>query len=498
MSRHRILWQPERGWVGDVIPFAHDGWLWLYYLHDWRGLDGRPAATSWHLVRTQDLVRYEDIGAVLPHGPADAQDRNCYTGSVIEADGQFHLFATGYNPAFVDPDDGLPTQVVMHAVSDDLVHWVKRPQDTFGALQGFETHDWRDPFVMRDPDADRWLMYLAARSSRGLPRRRGATAVCASTDLITWQAAPPHWEPGLFMTHECPEVFREGDWWYLTFSEFSERFGTRYRRSRHARGPWEAPPRDTLDGRAWYAPRTAVLDGVRYAFGWIATRDGDTDDGAWQWAGTLAVHELTACPDGTLGVSLPSTIRASFTRDSPVEAQPVVGAWRTDGVGTSGTCPSGFGLVRMGRLPTSCLVTLDVTFAPGTRACGVALRLDYADPDTAYYVRLEPERSRMVFDRWPRRRTGDHQWQVSGDVSHAVELEREVDLASGLPHRLDLLVDGSALIAYLDGSVAMSARMLDRPSGGWGCFVSEGSAAFSGLSVRTRDPNGGSAAEGGP
>ena len=60
----RTLYRPHAAWVGDVIPFYHDGWYWLYYLHDWRGIDDRPAATSWHLVRTRDLVAYEDLGEV--------------------------------------------------------------------------------------------------------------------------------------------------------------------------------------------------------------------------------------------------------------------------------------------------------------------------------------------------------------------------------------------------------------------------------------------------
>jgi beta-fructofuranosidase len=233
-----------------------------------------------------------------------------------------------------------------------------------------------------------------------------------------------------------------------------------------------------------------VLDGRRYAVGWIATRDGDRDDGAWQWAGTMAIHELTASSDGTLGVSLPTPIRVSFTQPAPTAPRPIAGTWHQDETHLRGAHPSGFGLARMGALPTSCLVALDVTFAPGTRGCGVALRLDPADPDVAYYVRLEPDRSRMVFDRWPRPRTGDHQWQVSGDVSHAVELEREVDLAAGVPHRLEILVDGSAFIAYLDGRVAMSGRMLDRPVGDWGVFVSEGSVDVTDVSVRVRGPVG--------
>jgi beta-fructofuranosidase len=490
-----VLWRPDAGWVGDVIPFFHDGWFWLYYLHDWRGIQGRPAATSWHLVRTRDLVTYEDLGEVLPHGGPDDQDRNCYTGSIVEADGRFHCFYTGYNATFVDPADGLPVQVVMHAVSDDLIHWEKLPGDTFGTPPGIglESHDWRDPFVFHDPDpaADRWLMLLAGRRTSGLPRRRGVTALASSKDLVTWTAEPPFWDPGLYITHECPEVFPMGEWWYLTFSEFSERFTAQYRMSRHPLGPWRAAADPSLDGRAWYAPRTAAAgDGPRYAFGWIATREDEHDAGAWQWAGTMAVHELVQREDGTIGVTLPAPIRASFPVARPAHPRPVVGDWSGAADGLRGEHAEGFGLARLGAVPARALLTATVTLDPGTRGCGVALALGDDDPDAGYFIRLEPPMRRVVFDRWPRRAPGHHQWMIAGDVPHAVELERSIELEPGVPHRLEILVDGSALIAYVDGSVAMSARIHDRPQGDWGVFVSEGAATFSDLSVRVRRATG--------
>ena len=66
--------------------------------------------------------------------------------------------------------------------------------------------------------------------------------------------------------------------------------------------------------------------------------------------------------------------------------------------------------------------------APHTSECGILLRTS-EDGDDGYVVRLEPRRGRMVFDRWPRRSTGSEQWQISGDVPFAVELERPAEIA---------------------------------------------------------------------
>ena len=97
------------------------------------------------------------------------------------------------------------------------------------------------------------------------------------------------------------------------------------------------------------------------------------------------------------------------------------------------------------------------------------------DFETGYYIRVEPQRERLVFDAWPRR----------GDLPYRVELERPLRLQPGKPFQVTIYVDGSICEVYLDGQVAMSARMYDHPQGDWGFFVSEGCAAFSDISLST-------------
>ena len=124
-------------------------------------------------------------------------------------------------------------------------------------------------------------MLLAARLTNGPSRRRGCTALCTSKDLVTWEVRQPLYSPGLYYTHECPDMFQIGDWWYLIFSEFSEACLTRYRMSRSPSGPWITPPVDSFDGRAFYAAKTASDNkGHRFLFGWNPTRLGETDQGA--------------------------------------------------------------------------------------------------------------------------------------------------------------------------------------------------------------------------
>jgi len=478
-----IIFRPPTGWVGDVIPFERGGRAYLYFLHDLR--DESAPGMSWGLYVTDDFATYEYRGVALEHGTVDEQDLNAYTGCVVEHDGQVHLFYTGYNPALPSARTGGAAQVIMHATSDDgMQTWNKHPQRTFGAPLGYAPEDWRDPFVFRPSPDGPWRMLIAARSETGPARRSGLIAQAVSHDLETWTVVEPFWAPNRYITHECPEVFQIGDWWYLVFSEFSDHFVTRYRMSRSPLGPWTVPENDTIDGRAFYASKSIELAGRRYFAGWISTRQGGTDDGAWQWAGEYSAHEAVARADGTLALRMPTALRETFTHRERLTVTPVLGAWDVSPDRLAVAPLDSYAVAVSSPTPPQFLLEVTIEVGDDTTECGVILRAS-ADGDEGYIIRLEPRAGRLVFDRWPRRRLGDAQWQISGDISHEVELERPVVIAPGA-HQLRVVVDGTACVAYLDDSVAMSARMYDRSGGGVGLFVGEGRAAFADLSMATR------------
>ncbi|MFH8253106.1 family 43 glycosylhydrolase [Microbacterium sp. B2969] len=469
----RGFYQPEGAWVGDVIPWEQDGVFHLFYLHETRRTpkDGMP----WHRVVTDDLVDFSEAGESIASGGRTADDFNIYTGSIVRAaDGVHHVFYTGQNPTSVGAD-GLPVQLVMHATSDDGMRtWQRHPAHTFGATAGYETADWRDPFVFRDEDAGLWRMLITARHAEGPVRRRGVIAQCTSTDLVTWEPAEPFWDPRRYIAHECPEVFQWGDWWYLVYSEFSESFTTRYRMARSLAGPWIAPQHDTIDGRAYYAAKSAARDGRRFFFGWIASREGAVDDGAWQWAGTMSVIEAEQRGDGTLAFHPAHELRDTFARQA--------GAIEC---GTRLDAPDGYAaMLTPMDAGSSFRLIARFEMAEGTTEFGLLLRAS-ADGDEGYVLRLEPKRGRLVFDRWPRRKTGSEQWQISGDVPFAIELERPCLLTPG-EHILDVIVDGDLCIATVDDATVLSTRLYDRPNGRIGAFVGEGAITISDFAVFSR------------
>lgn len=472
----RVFFQPtDGGWVGDVIPFQHDGEFWLFYLHELRA-DPKPG-TPWHLVTTKDLTQFVDHGVSLPHGTADEADFNAYTGSVVRGDdGVHHLFYTGQNPRELGAD-GLPLQLVMHAASrDGMKTWAKLRHLTFGAPEGYESADWRDPFVFKDPEG-LWRMLVAGRHEHGPERRRGTIAQLVSSDLLHWKEAQPFWDPRRYIMHECPDVFQWGDWWYLVYSEFSESFTTRYRMATSPDGPWTVPNLDTIDGRAFYASKSAERDGRRFFFGWIASKEGASDDGAWQWAGTLSILEARQNEDGTLAFGFADELVESFWDDVPVSFEVPLPAGLD--------APDGYAaLMSDEKLPEQFYAKATFRAGAGTSEFGLLLRAS-DDGDESYVVRLEPKRGRLVFDRWPRQSTGPGQWEISGDVPFGIELERPCHLPPG-EHTLEVIVDADLCVAVVDRKVALSTRIYDRKEGRLGVFVGEGSALVETLQVRKR------------
>ncbi len=462
-----INYKPEDGWAGDFIPFYWQGKYHLFYLKDYRDVPGHGEGTPWFHLETEDFIHFRDLGECLARGRADEQDLYVFTGSALHAEGKFHIFYTGHNPHFRAA--GKPEQAILHAVSEDLVDWKKVEGDVlFAPSEGYEPHDWRDPFVFWNAAAGEYWMLLAARLKEGPSRRRGCTALYASKDMAHWELKEPFYAPDLYFTHECPDLFQMGEWWYLVFSEFSQACVTRYRMARSPSGPWLTPAEDTFDGHAFYAAKTASDGERRYLFGWNPTRSEGKDSGAWNWGGNLVVHELRQRPDGTLAVDIPATVRNYFANERPLH-------WER---GLKTALPSGeearleargvFRCLSAGRLPEMALLQATAVFQGAAGGFGLMLRSS-ADFESGYFLRLEPQRGRLVFDSWPR----------PGEIPFQAESERPLLLREGQPIRLTVYVDGSICEAYVDGQVALSTRMYDHPAGEWGVFVQDGDVTFS-------------------
>ena len=132
----------------------------------------------------------------------------------------------------------------------------------------------------------------------------------------------------------------------------------------------------------------------------------------------------------------------------------------------------------LGEMPDECLIEATVTLAPGLTNCGLLLRAS-DDLESYYQVRLEPAKNRVVLDRW------SPQFSIT-TTNPPFMLERRVVLTPDRPLKVQLLVDGTALVVYVDDQVALSGRIYDRRTGALGLFVTEGEARFDGIRMASR------------
>lgn len=436
-----LFYQPKGHWFGDCMPYAEDGTFYLFHQRDTRrpGPFGEPF--GWALATTTDFVDYEDHGEVIERGDDDAQDQFVFAGSVFKAADTYYALYTGFNRDY--PALGKASQVLMIATSTDLLTWTKTAKTLVVPQPGYDPDDWRDPFVLWDDAIGAYRMILGARRLEGARVLTGRTVSFTSTDLDEWTFDGDFWAPGLYSMHEMPDLFRIGDHWYLLTTEYSDKSKTVYAMSRSISGPWLTPADDAFDGRAYYAARSAADGDRRYLFGWVPTKQEDDEKAAWEWGGTLVVHEVFPREDGTLAVRAPQTVLDVF---APAKSVPPRRLEPVDAAAESVLVEQSGDLFRF---------DATVRFTASTRWFSLRLWEDESSGD-GYEYRFDLATGLLTFDRRP-----NYPWYRYDNKG----LDRPIGLAPDTDHHITLLVDDTIATLYVDG-VALSARGYTRPGRG--------------------------------
>ena len=459
-----LFYFPEDGRMGDIIPYYEDGAYKLFYL-----------GFGWSNITTRDQLHFEKPFKTGIRGG---------TGSVIKVDGKYHMF---YCKFTFQP---YMRQYVCHAVGDDLEHWTELPEETFMPDDIiYEMTDWRDPHVIWNEEEKCWWMLIAAQK-KGRTMRKGCIGLCKSDDLHHWTYCEPLYAPTTNQSaFECPDIFRIGDWWYLTYSVYTDRFNTLYRMSRSLNGPWITPVVDTFDTRCFYAAKHGTDGHEHFMYGWNPRKDKNLyefnpqksrgkDYDTWDWGGTMIIHQLVQHEDGTLGVQPPKAVDEALTTAIQPDFMPLNGDWKLTENSAAVDSPYGYASLMMNRIPEVCKLEADVSFANAPREFGVALQVD-ADFACGYYLIFEPNRGRVQY------KTGIRMYEDGGKMfQYEVEQERPFQWKQGTKHKLRVFVDDSILLMYLD-DVALGTRMFDRKGFNFGLFVSDGSARFENIRILT-------------
>ncbi|MCE3200338.1 glycoside hydrolase family protein [Paenibacillus sonchi] len=447
---------------GDFMPFYHEGVYHLYYLHKY----------CIYEVTTKDFVSYGEPRLAVVCGSPEEQDWHIGTGSVVERDGVFHFYYTGFNENNRDTE-GKYEQVLMRAISDDLIQWRKDPSffvppytECYGGLH------WRDPQVFWNDQAGEYWMAVTTTERGGPMNRSGCTHIMRSADLEQWEHGEMIYAPRSYATHECHDIFQMGGWWYMVFSNYTRWWETRYRMAKSPEGPWFIPPYDDMfDGRGFYAAKTVSNGTNRYLVGWQAIRSNMDDMSPYQWGGSTLVHELVQHPDGTLGVQLIPAIQDSFGQELLQAPAAHLGVWDSDTAAITGKEPYGFGWTELGRMAGDCLIEASVQWSSDTQACGIMLHTSGAGLEKWCQVRLEPQRNRLIFDR-----------SNKFDGHHLFVEERYLLLDGSSGADIKIVASGNIIIIYVNNT-ALATRAYNYEPGSFGLFIEHGEAAFSNVKI---------------
>jgi len=482
---NKLFYKPENAWVGDLIPYYEDGVYYAFYLHDPRNKKGEYAEeTTWHLVTTKDFTDLAYHGEAISRGRDDMPNKNIYTGSVIkDREGLYHAFYTAFNEDI--RMEGRSIQSVMKATGPDLYH-LKTVEDFCLRADGvqYEMYDWRDPYVFRSEEDGRYKMLLAARSKGAGSHRGGCIALCSSNDLVHWAYEKPYYEPNAYITMECPEVFKMGEWHYLVFSTFSGKFTTHYRKSRSWKGPWIIPDDDVFDNRTNYAIKTAGHGKERYAFGWIASREGSTDFGSWEWGGTMNFHKLNQDAEtGDLYAGPTKACTEYFKEKAEKKNQTLYHAELLEEGQMVLKTEEELGAVLYDVPADDFQAEISFTCAGG-HEFGVALNVDEG-LEEGYFLKIDPRTNTVAWDLWPRAEQGRYQWQIAGDVPYRIETARTFENTG--EYRLLLTREGDICTVYLNGRTALSNRLYGHRGGKAGLFISQGTMVIKHFSFKVKE-----------
>ena len=469
--KEQVFYQASGARTGDVIPKYIDGRYQLFYLKNWKEPEASGRMHGWHRMESRDL---QHMGEEVPIHVQGG------TGDLISWRGQWHLFSC------IFPEG---KQLVTHYINRDgsLDSWDYIEEDTFGADgQIYQLSDWRDPRVVYREELGEFWMLLAAKAVDA-HSQTGCVGLCVSKDLKKWEYRRPVYYPERFNgACECPDIFCMGGWCYLVFSSYTNLFGTYYVKCRIGEKDWQIPKNHRLDGRAFYAAKTAGADRERYLFGWNPTKEENLfgfwpdrleaqDYRTWDWGGSMVIHQLSQQPDGDLRLSMPDIKKSLFQYPVDNVIQFSTQGWRIEGSRYSAVRSAAQQMLLMQALPETCYIRMEIQIRDTVQA-GVILQADMLLRE-GYYLYLEPDRRRLVFRSWLRMSE-----EGGKTFPYDVELETPIRLTENGRYRLEILMEGSAATAYVNEEAALSFRMYDFQQRGVGLF-SFGQADFQDISV---------------
>ena len=476
-----VYFKPQVGFVGDPMPFydEKDQQFKIFYLQDFRP---NPVACYHpiYMAATKDGASYDCVGQMVGCGGENEQDAAIGTGSVIynNEDNLYYCFYTGNK---YRPTSAQNAQVVMYATSSDCRTWDKnRVFMLRGNEFGYDRNDFRDPQVFKGDDG-KYHMLVATRKGG-----KGTIAEFVSSDCRAWTCAGDFMNMQWDRFYECPDVFKMGDWWYLVYSDQTSFMRmVQYFKGRTLdelkdctkgdAGRWPDAREGKLDGRAFYAGKTAS-DGVnRYVWGWCPTRAGKDNANVGEkepeWAGNLVMHRLIQHEDGRLTLGVPQAIDAKYTTAKTVKIMATKG--NVSGTPEQVSIAEGAEVI-FNRLERHSKISFDVKCSTANDRFAIEFVRGTdpkADPDTEswYSVHVNADENKANFEK-------------DGYKACYLLDSQFTKPADGVFH-VTVYTDQSVCVTYINDELSFTNRIYNLQKNPWGIKAIQGSCTVSNVKV---------------
>ena len=440
------LFFPEQRALGDTFPIYRDGAWHLFCM--WMPQFG-------HFV-TRDLVQWEKRPPT-PFG-------GC-TGCIVENGGTYFFFYTGGG------------QQIWLATSKDLETWTPHAGNPLlvGDGKRYDPAYFRDPYVFFEPAEKKWWMLMGSQyvADRKPGEPAGCVALAKSDDLLRWELADPLWAPRLNAHCDSPQVFRQGDRWYLTYLHNA----TRYRTARTLAGPWERPPLASLGSVMAAAGSRPASDGKRWlSWPFVFALAEPRDLSPIHYGGPLCVpREWGFEKDGRITQRVPAeVVRALHAQPAsglPLDgAKPVAGTWELE-KGVTARCadPAG-GILRLAGTPENFYLEADLTLDRADMEAHVLLGYT-GDRFACYSLSLAPHEGLVTL-----RGTDPCEHLTLETLALPLDIRR--------PIKLRVFRSGSILEVFIGEQAVLTKRLYKYPGGGIGLELRDGGGSFANLMVR--------------
>ena len=428
---------PARNWMNDPNgPIYFGGRYHMFHQYNPRGATW--GNMHWAHATSTDMIYWQHEPIALAPTPGGPDSDGVFSGSAVVDQGKVAVIYTGVAPPSSPRDatlrDGVhtwrETQCLAVAQDRDLRIWKKIPEPVIAAPPaGLAVTGFRDPALWRE--GDKWMLILGS----GVRGKGGMILLYTSSDLHHWSYLHPLIEGSPSkMTGvnpvdtgemwECPDFFPLGDKHVLLISTMGK---VRWKVGTYSNQRFTPQKEGVVDWGSYYAAKT-MLDagGRRILWGWIPEARPDADLIAAGWAGAM---------------SLPRVLSLNSRNELQTTVADEIQKLRTDRVGMLKAClvcESALNPVRIHDLAAD----IEVHLQPGADECTLRLYSDSGD-----FASISC-------------------WNQGGSRELRVNAQKApLPGPPTSPLSLQMFFDGSVLEVFANGTVALTARVYQVPSG---------------------------------